>query len=195
MSGGSSVVWWTTVTGWKAGTCSPGSSSAAARAPVANRTARQGSSPWSRVVTLVVETVPDLDAGVDGARREGGREKLRERVRAALRQAQAARREGVQRQVGAAAGGLQVRVAEQRGEQGAQEAVDRAGREAPGGQRLCGGEIGAGEEAGRWDGGEAGERGAETGLVEGAAEGPGPGGSALGAWPGEAGRSPGRARR
>ena len=48
-SGGSGAVWCRTVTGWKAGTRRPGSSSAAARAPVASSTARQPSSPCSSV--------------------------------------------------------------------------------------------------------------------------------------------------
>ncbi len=56
MPGGSSVVWWTTVTGWNSGTRRPGSSSAAARASVASSTARQRISPCSAVVTEVVET-------------------------------------------------------------------------------------------------------------------------------------------
>lgn len=56
VSGGSGAAWCRTVTGWKDGTRRPGRSSAAARASVASRTARQGSSPWSAVVTEVVDT-------------------------------------------------------------------------------------------------------------------------------------------
>ncbi|CAM5548894.1 hypothetical protein SGLAM104S_07240 [Streptomyces glaucescens] len=56
MAGGSSVVWCTTVTGWKSGTRRPGSRPAAVRASVASSTARQRNSPCSAVVTEVVET-------------------------------------------------------------------------------------------------------------------------------------------
>src|SRR5690606_7889395 len=56
VAGGSSVAWCTTVTGWKSGTRSPGSSSAAERASVATSTARQRNSPCSAVVTEVVDT-------------------------------------------------------------------------------------------------------------------------------------------
>ncbi len=56
VAGGSSVVWCTTVTGWKSGTRRPGSSSAAARASVATRTARQRTTPCSAVVTALVAT-------------------------------------------------------------------------------------------------------------------------------------------
>lgn len=119
-----------------------------------------------------------LDARVHGARRKGGREQFGERVRAALGQTQPARRERVQREVGAPARRPQRRIAQQGGEEGAQKGVDRTGREAPGGQRLLRGEVGAGEQALRRSGGETREGRGQTGLVEGAAERSGAGGSA-----------------
>src|SRR5690606_7608636 len=54
--GASSTLWRATVTGWEAGTRSPGSNSAADRDPVAISTAPHRNSPCSAVVTEVVDT-------------------------------------------------------------------------------------------------------------------------------------------
>src|SRR5690606_25983833 len=168
VAGGSSVAWCTTVTGWKSGTRSPGSSSAAERASVATSTARQRNSPCSAVVTEVVDTdvtrtpvctVPrqrrrggacvgrqgpraaaalavlrgghrggrhgrDPHPGVHGARRQSAQQQVRQRLGAALGQAEPSPGEGAQGEVGAPARRGEVRVAQQRRQQGAQEAVD-----------------------------------------------------------------------
>ena len=171
-------MWWTTVTGWNSGTRSPGSSSAAARAPVASSTARQRISPCSAVVTDVVETevtrtpVRTVPGGSVRA------EQLRQRLGAALGHAEPAAGEGAQREVRAPAGRRQVRVAQQRGEQRAQEAVDRTGGQPAGRQGLAGGQLRAGQQPFGGRAREPGQGGAEPGLVDGGAErgaGPAPG--------------------
>ncbi len=134
VNGGSSVVWCRTVTGWKAGTRRPGSSRAAARAPVASRMARQLSSPWFFVVTVVVETavtstpVWTVPGGREAARSSG------QGVRAALRQTQPPRRERMQAR--SAARLEVVRAGSADAASRGRRTVDRAGRQTTGGQRL-----------------------------------------------------------
>ena len=55
VGGACGALWCSTVTGWNGGTRSPGSSSAACRAPVASTRARQVSSPYSSVLTRLMD--------------------------------------------------------------------------------------------------------------------------------------------
>ncbi|CAM5618039.1 hypothetical protein SALBM135S_09739 [Streptomyces alboniger] len=120
------------------------------------------------------------DAGVHRAGRQRRGEQLGHGLGAALGETEPAARVGVQGEVRAPARRGQARVAEQCGEQRAQEAVDGARGQSARGEGPAGGELGAAEQPldrGRPD---AGERGAEPAPVERAAEGRGARGGARG---------------
>lgn len=178
VGGGAGAAWWSTVTEWKRGTRSPGRSSAAARAPVASSRARQPKVPCSLVVTESMEAavtctpVRTVPAGRASARYWGSASAP------CGRHAEAAAGVAAQGEIGDPAGGGQLRVAEEGGEQGPHEAVEGTDGEAAQGEGLGGAALGPRGEALLGGGGEAGEGGAEPGAVDGGGD-PGPFGAAL----------------